>query len=291
MIYLIRTALFSAILCSIPMLANAQSWRTNGNGAIAPASISGDPAHGAEVTCHNGNWVMFLQSFDDPTVETMPVELRVDSQRFQGVFALFEHGSEGVELDTKTIVALKSGSRLSISYTDFYGHKNYNHAFALRGSSRALSSAAENCKYPTPATATSRFKSATAEQSPDAAQLAKVLLASEIADAKKRDAKVGLENANFVDLDSGWRFLLADIGTSTSLFGIMGFYTVVIAKPPSQDWQIVDRQAGVATYIDNMGNTSGYPNIIYQSLRGLNPPYNLWAWDGMKYTHQRKIAQ
>jgi hypothetical protein len=247
--------------------------------------VSGDRAGGFEVICYGGDWYMFVFTVHSPASDASPAFVTVDGETHQASFARYGEGDLGITLNPVIIAALKTGNRVSISYGGFEA------MFPLRGSSRALAVVEANCAYPTPSTDKNRFKTTLGNPNPEAAAVAEQLLASEIAEDRQHDPAIGIAFAGFIDLANGWRFVVADVGPSTAIYGIAGFYTTVIAMPPNEDWRVVDRKTAVATYVDSQGMTNGYPNIIYQNVRGVNQPFGLWTWNGEKYVHTRTIAQ
>jgi len=276
---------------SVPLAA--QSWSFQRDRAIAPPSIAGDVTGsprvgGFEIVCFQGEWSLYLFTPVSPSGGGGAATVIVDGQRFDTRFDLRPPAAdEGLVLIPPIIEALKVGSRVEITFPT--GGAPYSATFSLRGSSRALSGVDANCAYPTPVTARDRFRTVSGASTSAAITLASSLLRPILEEAHQIDGRVGIEAAGFVELDSGWQFLIANIGSSTALYGVAASAAVIVAKAPTGDWNVVAQQAGVAVYIDNLGMTNGYPDILYQSLRGVNPPYGVWTWNGREYAHSRNI--
>lgn len=281
----------------MPGVAHAQSWQFSGDRATAPRSVAGDPTSGFEIVCFQGEWSLYLFTAVSPSGGGGDgsggggggaATIIVDGQRFPTRFDMRPPmGDEGMIVTPAIIDALKAGSRVEITFPT--GGTPYSASFGLRGSSRALSAVDSGCAVPTPATHPERFKSPAMGSTTEAITLASELLRPILTDAQRIDANVGIGGANIVDLGNGWQFLIVDIGPSTSLYGVAAFETVLAAKPPAKEWQIVAQQVGVAAYVDSQAMTNGYPDIWYQSVRGVNQPYALWQWTGSEYAFRRRV--
>lgn len=289
MIYFIRTALFSAILCSLPLLANAQSWTFNANRATAPASIGGNRSIGFEIVCTQGEWILY--PFGLPTAEGAPASINVDGQVFP-VKIIYGNGSDGIMLNGTILKALKSGRRMQVSSSA--PSSSFSATYTLRGSSRALEAVERNCGYPTSTTAPHQLKGPTGESDPMAERLAEQLLASKL-EIMRREANkpdIDQQGAWFIDLDNGWRFLQVTVGYSNYHYGFSQFGTTVYAQPPGQFWQqILWLSSPVSVQIDTQQETGGWPNILLRNMRGDNQPLNLWSWNGQKYVHRQELPQ
>ncbi|MEP2890920.1 hypothetical protein [Tateyamaria sp.] len=250
----------------------------------APRAISGDPSGGFEIVCFQGEWIMYL--FGLPTAEGAAATISIDDQVFP-VQIIYGNGSDGIQLDDAILEALRAGRSVRVSSSN--PSSKFDSTYGLRGSSKALNAVAVRCGAPTPATAPNRYKSPPAGSDSEAITLASTLFRPMLEDAHQTDPQVGIASAGFINLENGWRFLVSDLGPSTSLYGIVGFVTPIAAQPPSGDWRIVDVKVGVAVYIDAQNMTNGYPNIVYQNVRGANPPWNVWTWNGQKYALSRTI--
>jgi hypothetical protein len=280
------------LLTSVPAITHAQAWRAERDRAIAPPSISGDPTGnpafgGFEAVCHQGEWIMYM--FGLPSLEGAPVRINVDGRVFPSKI-VYGIGSEGIPLSGPILDALKAGRQVQIS-SHAPPHDSFNSTFTLRGSARALDAVERNCGYPTPKTAPDRFKTTPAGPNSQAITLASVLLQDILAEAHQSDPAIGIESTGFVDLDDGWRFLISHLGPSTKMYGIAAFETVVYAAPPGQDWRFVARQAGFVVHVDSKSQTNGYPDLVYQSVLGVNQPYAVWSWNGQAYAFARLIGQ
>lgn len=262
----------------------AQSWTHSADRAVAPPAIAGDTSPGFEIVCFQGEWILY--PFGLPTAEGTPASITIDGSTFP-VQIIYGNGSDGIALSGAILSALKAGSAVRISSTE--PSSRFDSTFALRGSSRALNAVEAGCAPPTPATSAERFASAPQGSTSEAITLASSLLQPVLTDAHAIDPKVGIEAANVLNLSNGWQFLITDIGPSVALYGADAVATIIAAKPPPQDWRIVAQQAGVAVYIDRQSTTNGYPDIWYQSLRGANPPYGQWQWNGSAYTFSRTV--
>ncbi|MCE8001182.1 MAG: hypothetical protein HEP70_20330 [Rhodobiaceae bacterium] len=276
--------IFAVALTLFAFPAFAQSWTHSADRAVAPPATAGDPSSGFEIVCFQGEWILY--PFGLPTAEGSAATTTIDDDAFP-VQIIFGNGSDGIALDSAILKALKAGSAVRISSTE--PSSRFDSTFGLRGSSRALNAVEEGCAVPTPATKPERFASAPQGSTSEAITLASALLRPVLTDAQRIDPKVGIETANIIDLGNGWQFLIADVGPSIALYGADAVATVLSAKSPSKDWQIVAQQTGVAVYIDSQGTSTGYPDIWYQSLRGANPPYAQWQWNGSQYEFSRTV--
>lgn len=267
--------------------AAAQSWRVQGDSAIAPKPIAGDDSGGFAVVCTPGEWVLYEHTAYAPSDEDSPANVVIDGERYDAQFGRFEGAYQGIALSHQIINAMKAGNTVTVSFIS--GSAIISTAYTLRGSSQALNAVEAQCAFPSPATAPDRFKSAAMGSTSEAITLASWLLRPVLEEAHEVDPQVGIDGANIVDLPNGWSFLIAAIGPSTGLYGVAAFSAVTAARPPGEDWRIVAHKGGVATYIDSQGMTNGYPDIVYQSVRGVNQPYAMWQWDGQQYNFVRRI--
>lgn len=274
----------AAILSATAFPAFAQNWTHSADRATAPRAITGDPSSGFEIVCFQGDWILYL--FGLPTAEGALATITVDGQAFP-VQIIYGNGGDGIALNGQILSALKSGSTVRISST--HASSRFDSTFGLRGSSRSLSAVEASCASPTPATAPERFVSAPIGSTSEAITLASSFLRPVLAEAQKVDPKVGIETASIIDLGNGWQFLVADIGPSVVLYGADAVASVIAAKPPARDWQIVAKQTGVVVYLDSQNLTNGYPDIWYQGLRGVNQPYALWQWTGSEYAFRQTV--
>ena len=289
-----RRFVLPLILSVMALPALAQSWSHSAGRATAPPSIGGQPTGnpsvgGFEIVCFQGDWSLYLFTATSSHGGGGSASIIVDGQRFEARFDLRPPaGDEGLIVNLPIIEALKAGSRVEITFPT--GGTPYSATFSLRGSSRALSAVEAGCAFPTPATARDRFQTVSGASTSTAITLASSLLRPILEEAHQIDGRVGIEAAGFIELDSGWRFLITHIGPSTALYGVAASAAVIAAKAPTGDWEVVAQQTGVAVYVDNQSMTNGYPDILYQSLRGVNPPYGVWTWNGREYAHSHNIS-
>jgi hypothetical protein len=101
---------------------------------------------------------------------------------------------------------------------------------------------------------------------------------------------IDVKLAWFVDLDDGWRFIIANVGTSNYHFGFNGYGTIVLAKPMNQAWRQVGPHApSFWAAVDTQARSDGWPNLVYQNQRGVNQPFVVWSWDGNEYVFSLRI--
>ncbi len=215
----------------------------------------------------------------------------VDGQSFETNFDLRPPSAdEGLVITAPILGALKSGNQVEITFPT--GGTPYSATFGLRGSSRALEAVEAGCTYPTPITAPERFRSPTGDSSPEAVAMAQEILADDLAQMRLEASKpdIDVEVAWFVDLEDGWRFIIATVGASNFHFGFNGYGTIVLARPVDQDWQQVGPHApSFWVAVDARARSNGWPNLIYQSQRGANPPFVVWSWNGSEYVFSLRI--
>lgn len=293
-----KNLVFSGLISIIASAATAQSWTHGSDRATAPPSISGTPTGspnvgGFEITCYQGIWSLYLFTGIAPKSSASPstATLIVDGQRFETTFDYRPPSAdEGLVITAPILEALKAGSRVEITFPT--GGIPYSATFGLRGSSRALEAVEAGCAYPTPITAPERFRSGVGASSAEAVALARTILSDDLAQMRLEASKpnIDVEVAWFVDLDDGWRFIIATVGASNFHFGFNGYGTIVLAKPVDQDWQKVGPHApSFWVAVDTQARSNGWPNLIYQSERGVNQPFVVWRWDGNEYVFSRRI--
>lgn len=293
-----KHVIFSLFVSMIASSAIAQSWTHASDRATAPPSIAGTPTGGPnvggfEIVCYQSEWSLYLFTGISPerSGSPSPATLIIDGQRFDTTFGLRPPSAdEGLVITPPIIEALKSGNRVEITFPT--GGTPYSATFGLRGSSRALGAVEAGCAYPTPITAPERFRSGVGDSSPEAVNLARSILSDDLAqmrlEANKPD--IDVEAAWFVDLDDGWRFITATVGASNFHFGFNGYGTIVLAKPAGQDWQQVGPHApSFWVAVDTQARSNGWPNLIYQSERGVNQPFVVWSWNGNEYVLLQRI--
>lgn len=288
----------SVLMSMIAPAAFAQSWTHGPDRATAPPPISGTPTGGPntggfEIVCHQGEWSLYLFAGVAPerTGSRSPATISVDGQRFETTFEPRPPSAdEGLVITPSIIQALKSGNRVEITFPT--GGTPYSATFGLRGSSRALGAVEAGCAYPTPITAPQRFRSGIGHSSAEAVALARTILSDDLAQMRLEASKpdIDVEAAWFVDLDDGWRFIIATVGASNFHFGFNGFGTIVLAKPVGQDWQQVGPHApSFWVAVDTQARSNGWPNLVYQNQRGINQPFVFWQWDGRDYVFSHRV--
>ena len=106
------------------------------------------------------------------------------------------------------------------------------------------------------------------------------------------DPRIDVLAATPIDLGDGWRFIVAEIGTSTFHFGIAASGTFVLAAPPGQPWRRIGPDAnGAAVALDPAQRDQGWPRLMYQNRRGNDQAWNVWRWNGHAYVHHGRIGQ
>jgi hypothetical protein len=108
--------------------------------------------------------------------------------------------------------------------------------------------------------------------------------------AEAAPAIVDVQGAWLIDLGDGWRFILAEVGPSTLHFGIGGFGGFVLAAPPGEPFRRIGPDAAASIiWIDREDRIMGWPRLLFQSARGVNPPFHAWRWNGRDYGYDREI--
>ena len=167
---------------------------------------------------------------------------------------------------------------------------------SLRGSSRALGGIMQMCGErliaANPLNRPDRFMSTQGESQPEAERLAREALAATLARMNTQDSShtVDVLEAGLIDLGDGWRFILADVGTSTYHFGIAAYGSYVLAAPPGQTFRLVGPDASAALiWIDTEQRNMGWPRLLFKNVRGVNQPFHAWRWNGHEYIYDREI--
>ncbi|MEM8576967.1 MAG: hypothetical protein AAGF60_03870, partial [Pseudomonadota bacterium] len=215
-----------------------------------------------------------------PLGEEGPATIMVDGRPFPTRYTV-PYDSPGLIVPPEAIQAMKAGRVLRITFPT--GGQPYDASFNLAGSASAIGAIDAGCGRPTPATTPARYASATQQPNPEAQAIAQQLFAGGIAQARATDPRVGIDHAALIQHPSGTRILLTIVGPSTALFGISGFEEVIAVQRPGQAWEVVMSFSGTASYVDMGPAPSGYPDFMIQSVRGLNPPFGHWRWNGQVY--------
>lgn len=167
---------------------------------------------------------------------------------------------------------------------------------SLRGSSRALDGIMQMCgerlMAANPVNRPDRFLSQQGESQPEAERLAREALAATLAEMNTQadPAIVDVQTAWLIDLGDGWRFILTEVGPSTFHFGIGAYGGFVLASPPGEPFRRVGPDANASIiWIDQEQRNMGWPRLLFQSARGMNPPFHAWRWNGQDYIYDREI--
>lgn len=167
---------------------------------------------------------------------------------------------------------------------------------SLRGSSRALDGIMQMCgerlMAATPVNRPDRFLSQQGQSQPKAEALARDALAAMLAEMNTQADPpiVDVQTAWLIDLGDGWRFILTEVGPSNFHFGMGGFGGVVLASPPGEPFRRVGPDANASIiWIDREQRNMGWPRLLFQSARGMAPPFHAWRWDGRAYVYDREI--
>jgi outer membrane protein OmpA-like peptidoglycan-associated protein len=168
----------------------------------------------------------------------------------------------------------------------------------LRGSSRALDGIMQMCgerlMAANPINRPDRFLSQQGASQPEAERLAREALAATLAEMNTQATPpiVDVQTAWLIDLGDGWRFILTDVGPSNFHFGMGGYGGFVLASPPGEPFRRVGPDANASIiWIDQEQRNMGWPRLLFQSARGVNPPFHAWRWNGQNYIYDREIQQ
>ena len=207
-----------------------------------------------------------------------------------GVFrAPFDFDTHGV-----TLVQLQQGRQAELRFTQ--DGRSAAMLMGLRGSSRALDGIMQMCGErlmgANPANRPDRFVTQQGASQPQAELLAREALASLVAEMNTQadPAIVDVQTAWLIDLGDGWRFLLTEVGPSTFHFGIGAYGGFVLASPPGEPFRRVGPDANASIiWLDKEQRNMGWPRLLFQSARGVNPSFHAWRWNGQEYIYDREI--
>lgn len=166
----------------------------------------------------------------------------------------------------------------------------------LRGSSKALDGINQICgeRYlnATPANRPDRFLGQQGPTQPEAEALAREALSDMLAEmrAEANAPQIDVVSGWLIEPGDGWRFILTEVGASTYHFGIGAFGGFVLAAPPGEPFRLVGPSANaMIVWLDREQRYQGWPRLIFQSARGIDPPFHAWRWNGSEYVYDRKI--
>lgn len=202
-----------------------------------------------------------------------------------------------------TLVQLQRGARAELRLAA--GGQTSALMMSLRGSSRALGGVVEMCRErlvaASPRNRPDRFVGIHTGPGTDAVPLARTVMAAHLVQMREaaNAAFPGVAPGGLIDvqagwltkLDSGWGILVSTVGPSNFHFGMSGFGTFVWAAPPGGTWRRIgpDTRDEALVWIDPEKSFQGWPRLVFQSTRGMNPSFHAWRWDGRTYVYDQEI--
>ena len=241
----------------------------DGQTSLALIVTGGDFGQGEEIP-------VYLRVDGSPTVQLNMTPL-VASGTLEAEIAYDPIAHGGLVAD------LMRGSVVSVSVWESDPVLTAAGGISLRGSSQALSHAQSVCPMSvasaTPNTDSERFVAMFEARGGDQAEeIARKLLANDIQELGP-EAEL---TASLLTISDGRSLLVAQLGYSSSIYGISGFGVYVFALE-GEDARLVFPGVGTVVWADLENLTEGWPDLWLQSVRGVDPAFNIWRWTDDTY--------